>query len=232
MSERLRIALVGATGLIGRALIDQSVGREDVRILAVARREMKLPAGARMEMVVADPAEWGSVFERVRPDVLVSALGTTWNKAGKDEEAFRAVDQHLVLDTARRARASGVKRCVAVSSVGADAGSRNFYLRVKGEVERDLAKIGFDRLDILRPGLLRGQRGGERRIGERLGIIASPLADLLMQGKYRKFRSIRDRDVARAVLAFSMRKAAGKFAHDHDALMRTAKSLPLPQGER
>ena len=229
MSDRLRIAIVGATGLIGRAIVEQAVGREDVRILAVARREMKLPSGARMEMVVAEPDQWGEVFARTRPDVLISALGTTWNKAGRSEDAFRAVDQTLVLETARAAQKNGVKRCIAVSSIGADARSKNFYLRVKGEVERDLQKIGFDRVDILRPGLLRGAREQDRRLGERLGIVVSPLTDLMMQGKYRKYRSIRDGDVAKAALALSMRKAAGKFVHEHDGLMRAARSLPIPQ---
>lgn len=197
--------------------------------MAVARREMKLPSGARMEMVVADPGHWGEVFARIRPDVLISALGTTWNKSGKSEEAFRSVDQALVLETARAAQENGVKRCIAVSSIGADPYSKNFYLRVKGEVERDLLKVGFDRVDILRPGLLRGLRQQDRRLGERIGIVVSPLTDLMMHGKYRKFRSIRDSDVAKAALALSLRKAAGKFVHEHDGLMRAARSLPLPQ---
>lgn len=229
MSEPLRIALVGATGLIGQAVIAQSLGRADLRLLAIARREMKLPLGAQMEMVVASPEVWGDVFERMRPDALIIALGTTWKKAGKDEAAFRTVDQELVLQTARAAHAHGVKHCVAISSIGADASSRNFYLRVKGEVERDLARIGFTRVDILRPGLLRGQRTGDRRVGERLGIVAAPLTDLLMHGKYRKYRSIRDRDVAQAALYLAMRKAGGKFVHEHDALIRAARSLPMPQ---
>jgi len=230
MSDPTRIAIVGATGLIGRAIIDQSVGREDVRILAIGRREMKLPRGCRMEMVVADPGDWGTVFERTRPDVVVSALGTTWNKAGKNEEAFRAVDQALVLNTAKAAHQHGVKRIIAVSSIGADVAAKNFYLRVKGEVERGLLKIGFDRVDILRPGLLRGRRQSDRRAGERIGIAISPIADLLMHGKYRKYRSISDADVAQAVLTLAMRRAAGKFVHEHDALKLAAGHLPRLQG--
>lgn len=226
MSDPLSIAIVGATGLIGRTLIERSVGREDVRILAVARREMKLPVGAKMEMVVADPQEWGTVFDRVRPDVLVSALGTTWSKAGKDEAAFRAVDQHLVLDTAHAAKASGVTRMIAVSSVGADAASKNFYLRVKGEVERDLMKAGFDRLDILRPGLLRGSRQNDPRLAESLGAMVSPLMDLMLQGKYRKYRSVTAEIAADCILALALKKAAGRFVHDSDGIARAANSLP------
>ena len=226
MSERVRIALVGATGLIGKSVIQRTMGREDVRIFGIARREMTLPKGVRMEMIVADPSRWGEVLEGVRADVLVSALGTTWKKADKSEASFRAIDQDLVLNTAAAAHKTGVKRIVAVSSIGADAQSKNFYLRVKGKVERDLLKIGFDRVDILRPGLLRGERGDDRRLGERLGIALSPLADLFMHGKYRQYRSVGADDVADAAVALAMRKAAGKFKHDHDAILRAAHSLP------
>ncbi|WP_324262579.1 NAD(P)H-binding protein [Altererythrobacter sp. H2] len=226
MSEPLRIALVGATGLVGRSLIELCVGRADVRLTAIARREMALPPGARMEMFVAEPARWGEVIEAVRPQVLVSALGTTWKKAGKDEAAFRAVDQQLVLDTARAARIHGVERMIAVSSVGADATAKNFYLRVKGEVERDLAKAGFRRLDILRPGLLKGPRQDDVRPGERAASIASPLADLLLHGRLRQYRSIPALVVAEGILALALKATQGRFVHDNDAIRRASRSLP------
>lgn len=228
MSEPLRIALVGATGLIGRSLIELCVGRADVRLTAIARREMPLPPGATMEMFVAEPSHWGEVIEAVRPEVLVSALGTTWRKAGKDETAFRAVDQQLVLDTARTARSHGVERMIAVSSVGADATSKNFYLRVKGEVERDLAKAGFKRLDILRPGLLKGQRENDPRAGERIAIVASPVADLLLHGRFRQYRSIPARVVAEGILALALKSTQGRFVHDNDGIRRAARGLPRP----
>ena len=226
MSEPLRVALVGATGLVGSAVMQLAVGRSDVRLVAVARRESPLPVGARMEMFVAEPAQWGEVFEAVRPTALICALGTTWRKSGRDEEAFRAVDHDLVLDTARAAKAQGVERFVVVSSVGADAMSKNRYLRTKGEVERELGKLRFKRLDILRPGLLKGHRTSDLRPAERIGIALSPLIDLALQGRNRAYRSIRVDALARAALALAMRKAGGRFIHDSDALLRAAASLP------
>ena len=100
MSDAIRIGLIGATGLIGSTVIEQCIGREDVRLTGIARREARLPRGIRMEMFVAEPAKWGEVIEAVRPRAIICALGTTWKKAGEDETAFRAVDQDLVLDTA------------------------------------------------------------------------------------------------------------------------------------
>ncbi|WP_271439071.1 NAD(P)H-binding protein [Pontixanthobacter luteolus] len=229
MSDPVRIALVGATGLIGRTIMEESAHRADLRVLGIARREARMPTHACMEMVVAQPGEWGAVLERVKPDVIISALGTTWKKAGKDEDTFRAVDHDLVLETAQAAQKAGVKHIISISSAGADAASKNFYLRVKGETDRDLLKVGFDRVDIFRPGLLRGKREDDMRVGEKLAMIGSPLIDAMMQGKYRKYRSVPAETVGRAALALSMRKAAGKFVHDTDGIRRAANSLPVLQ---
>ena len=231
MSDAQRLCLVGATGLIGGKVIRACVGREDIRLQAIARREAQLPPGIRIEYFVADPANWHEIFEALRPKAVICALGTTWKKAGEDETAFRAVDQDLVLATARAAKDHGVERFVAVSSVGADANAKTFYLRVKGEVERELTRLRFDRLDILRPGLLIGDRQNDRRVGERLGIAAAPIANLFMHGKFRQFRGIKADLVARAAIALSKRAARGRFVHDNDAILRAANSLPVPVEE-
>ena len=224
----VRIALIGATGLVGRSLIELVVGREDVRLSAIARREIPLPPDARMEMFVADPSKWGEIFEAMRPDVLMSALGTTRKKADGSIEKFREVDYGLVLDAAQSARRFGVERMIVTSSVGAAIGSRSNYLRVKGETERDLAKLGFHRLDILRPSLLRGKREEDRRPLETIGIAAAPFVNSFLHGHYRKYRAVKANDVARAALALSLKQTRGRYLHEYDSLMRLANSLPDP----
>jgi uncharacterized protein YbjT (DUF2867 family) len=218
-----RVALVGATGLVGRQAIAIASRGDDVRILGIARREAPLPPGARMEMFVAAPDKWGEVLAALRPRALICALGTTWKKAGSTEAGFRAVDQDLVLATAEAALRAGVPNLVLVSAAGADARAKNFYLRVKGETEEAVSRAGFKRLDILRPGLLRGERGSDRRLGERLGILAAPLIDPLLRGKHERFRSIDAALVAEAALGLSLRRAGGRFTHDNEAMRRAAR---------
>lgn len=223
MSEPTRIALVGATGLVGRMVIQQASANAQIALIGIARRETPLPEGARMEMVIAEPQNWGEVIGAVEPDVLVSALGTTWKRSGRDEAAFRAVDQDLVLASARAAVKAGATGMVTVSSVGADARSKNFYLRVKGEVEKELRETGFKRLDILRPGLLRGPRERDMRIGEGLARLASPIIDPMLRGDMIKYRSITGETVAKGALELALRKAAGKFVHDNGSIWRAAR---------
>lgn len=225
MSEVRRVLLVGATGLVGTRIMQACVGRSDLRLIALTRREAPMPQGARMEMLVADPAEWEQSLATVAPDAVICALGTTWRRAGRDEAAFRAVDQELVLRVARAAKATGVSNFVLVSSVGADMASRTLYLRLKSEVETALRKLRFHRLDILRPGLLRGPRSGDRRPAERLAIILSPLLNLVLHGERRRLRAIDAGIVARAALEGAKEKARGTFVHEHDAILRLERRL-------
>jgi hypothetical protein len=66
---------------------------------------------------------------------------------------------------------------------------------------------------------------------ERLGIVAAPLANLMLQGSYRKYRAIEAATVADAALALALTKPGGRFAHDHDAILRAAASLPQLEQE-
>ncbi|MCK9543579.1 MAG: NAD(P)H-binding protein [Novosphingobium sp.] len=212
-----RICLVGASGLVGSRLMARAVGRDDVRLVGVARREVPLPEGARMEMLVAPVEGWPDAIAATGTQVLVCALGTTWRKAGKDEAAFRAVDHDLVLTVARAAKDAGIGHFILVSSVGADPASTNRYLRAKGEVEQAVGRMRFRRSDILRPGLIRGRRAEPRPL-ERAGMIVSPVIDRLLWGNWRKYRSISADILALAALALAREKAGGHFIHEHDAI--------------
>jgi uncharacterized protein YbjT (DUF2867 family) len=213
-----RLCLVGSTGLVGYTLIERAVSRSDMRIIGVARRELALPYGARMEMLLADPSGWPDAIAAANAQVMVCALGTTMAKVGKDQEAFRAIDHGLVVACARAAKQAGIEHFILVSSIGADLFAKSFYLRVKGGVEEALGRIRFRRLDILRPGLIRGQRKESRPL-ERLAMWLSPVFDLFLHGKYRKYRSIRAETLADAIFALIEQKAAGRFTHDRDGML-------------
>lgn len=234
MTGPVRVALVGATGLVGRRVIEIASAGDQVRILGIARREAPLPPGARMEMFVSEPEKWGELLDAVRPRALICALGTTWKKAGRDEAAFRSVDQDLVLATAEAAKRAGVPNMVVVSAAGADKRAKALYMRVKGETEEALTRVGFKRLDILHPGLLRGTRDGDLRFAERAAIIAAPLIDPLLSGRWEQYRSIDAGLVAEAALGLALRRAGGRFTHDNEAMRRAAREwrkAATPEGE-
>jgi uncharacterized protein YbjT (DUF2867 family) len=202
----------------GSSVIAEAVGRDDLRLVAVARREVALPKGARMEVFVAPSDAWATAIAKAQAQVLICALGITLARAGS-RDAFRKVDHDLVLAVADAARAAGIEHMIAISSVEANPGSKSFYLRTKGEVEAALGQCGFRRLDLLRPGLLRGSRDERRRL-ETAAQVGAPLLDLALHGRIRRFRSIAARDVARAALALSGEPSPGQFVHEYDGIKR------------
>lgn len=219
----VRLLLIGSTGMVGRAMMERLAGDPGFELIALARREVKLPSGTQMRL--ADPSLWPEVIDQLKPDVIVCALGTTWRKAGRDEGAFRAVDEHLVMSVARAAKDAGTGHFMFISSAGADPLAKTLYLRVKGEVERALGKLGFKRLDILRPGLLRGTRRGDLRFLESAAVLLSPVLDLIAHGGRRKYRSISVARLVDAIVGLAGAKAGGRFFHEHDGLLFAAKRL-------
>lgn len=171
----MTILLAGATGLVGS------------RVLAL--RYDIVPVGRRATGVAGEIVADFAALPALPPAlVAVSALGTTIRVAGS-QAAFRAVDHDAVLAFARAAQAAGVRHFIVITAVGADAASGVFYSRVKGEVERDLAALGFDRLDILQPGLILGPRA-ERRPVEALFQALAPLLGPLLIGGLDKYGGI------------------------------------------
>ncbi|HMO69707.1 MAG TPA: hypothetical protein PKE25_13845, partial [Novosphingobium sp.] len=86
-----------------------------------------------------------------------------------------------------------------------------------------LTRLRLRRLDIVRPGLLRGPRPGDLRPLERIAGWLAPLIDLFLTGERRRYRSIRAEVLADAVFALAKEKAGGHFVHEHDGLLRAIR---------
>ncbi len=164
----MKLLLVGATGLVGSNVLRLALA--DLRIDAViAPVRRVLPENPKLLAPIVDfedlPADaaWWAV------DAVICTLGTTMRTAGS-REAFSRVDHDYPLAVARLARQHGASTFILNSAIGADVSSRFFYNRVKGEVERDLAGIGFRSLTYIRPGVIGGDRD-EFRPAERVASV-------------------------------------------------------------
>ncbi|HKV94419.1 MAG TPA: NAD(P)H-binding protein [Candidatus Angelobacter sp.] len=219
MSARTAVVL-GASGLVGgfclRALVDSA---DYTRVLTFGRRELPPLTRAKVMQRVADLASLNAEDFRGAQDVF-SALGTTIRKAGS-QEAFRKVDLELPLRAAQEAVKAGAERFIVVSSVGADPNSKNFYLRTKGELEAELAKLPFRAVHILRPSLLIGKRQ-EFRLGESIAMKVAPLLDLLTLGPLRRYHSIKAALAGKAMVGAAKQEKAGTFVYEYDAIVNLA----------
>ena len=204
----------GATGLIGRELAAQWADTASAAGTLHLLLRRALAAGARQVVHVVD-------FQQLPALPAASSafccLGTTIKVAGS-QAAFRAVDHTAVLAFARAARAAGVQRFAVVSSLGASPRSSSFYSRVKGEMEADLAKLGFASLVIARPSLLAGNRSAlaqAPRLGERLALaISAPLTPFIPKA----WRPIQAATVARALLRATAQGEPGMRVLESGAL--------------
>jgi len=190
------VALAGATGLVGRAILEGLLADRTVTAVhALGRRKL----GVAHAKLTSHVVEFAALPALPPLDEVYITLGTTIKVAGS-QAAFRAVDFDANLAVARAALAAGARHAGLVSAMGADAESRVFYSRVKGELEQALAQLPFDGLVIARPSLLTGNREAldqpERPL-ERLSMFVGRFLGPLIPANYRPIAAA---DVARALL--------------------------------
>lgn len=209
--------LLGATGLVGRHTLARLAADDRwARVVTLDRRPLPR-ASARHEPHVVDFDRLGDLNEALfAVDSLFCALGTTIKQAGS-QDAFRRVDLEIPAAAARRARAAGATQALLVSAMGADADSRIFYNRVKGEAEAAVAHAGFEAVQIVQPSLLTGDRD-ETRVGEQVGEAVLGFLEPLLLGPLRKLRPTAADDVAAALVALAAAKRPGVNRYEPEAI--------------
>ena len=196
------VLLFGATGLVGGYVLEQLIADITVLNITVISRTPIAVSKPKMKVVVSDLKNLKTISTFFNEaDTIFCCLGTTIKKV-KTKEAFKAVDYDLPLAIARMAKEKGVKKFIALSSLGADPESRNFYLRTKGEMERDIAVYQFQKLAFLRPSMLIGPRK-EFRFAERMMLMLMVLITPFLRGKLKKYRAINAQSVAKAMIHIS-----------------------------
>ena len=211
-----RAVITGATGLVGRYLTAELAKKPELETIIALVRKVPDWAGDRsvegVEWREIDFSKIAAEAEAAHADVALSVLGTTQNKAGS-REAFAKVDRDYVVAFADGAQRGGADQFVLISSVGADPSSPSFYLKIKGQAERAIQGLGYERLDIFRPGLLMGSRN-EFRLTEEIGKVVSPLLTPLLPGPLSRFRGVDAITVARAMAAaVDLSNDNGRFVH-------------------
>lgn len=173
----MKILLLGATGLVGRHVLSLALADDRVsQVVAPTRHPLaehaKLYAPiVDFEQLPDEAALWGV-------DAVICALGSTLKAAGS-KAAFRRVDYRYPLACAELAKKWHCPTFVLTSALAANANSPFFYSRVKGQLEQDLALMGFDSLTFVRPNVISGDRPQER-LGEVVVIrIISFLSPIL-----------------------------------------------------
>ena len=221
-SDGLRSAvLLGATGLVGGHCLDLLLADPAYGRVTTLGRRASGRAHPRLDERVGEVE--GLVGEHASfagADVFC-CLGTTIRAAGS-QEAFRRVDHDIPVHAARVASAQGARHFLLVSAAGADAGSRVFYNRVKGETEAEVGAFPFAGVALLRPSLLLGDRQ-ERRPAEAAAQKVAPLLAPLLVGPLRKYRAVHASVVAAALVKLARAGVRGTRVLESDEIERLGR---------
>jgi uncharacterized protein YbjT (DUF2867 family) len=196
--EAKKALVFGATGLVGSELVKQLLADERYAAVTVFVRRDPGIVHPKLTSRIVDIADVKSYASGLAGDELYICLGTTIKKAGSIK-AMEVADRDVPAAVARAAHDNGVRSVAVVSSIGADDSSRNYYLRIKGEMEREIAATGFSRTVIVRPSILLGKRN-EHRFGEEVGKTVMKGLRFLLVGGLRKYRGIEASDVAKGMV--------------------------------
>lgn len=207
------VLILGATGQVGQALLELALQHPEIsRVVAPTRRP--LPPHANLDNPLVDFEQLPEDAAWWKADLTLCALGTTLRQA-KSKAGFYRVDHDYVLAAAKLARRAGTSTFGFVSSLGADASSRLFYLKVKGETEQALGTLGFVSLVIVRPSLLIGGTRANARPLEAFGLfLGKHLASLLP----RRYRAITTHQVAKSLLDACLSASAGLHVIESEQL--------------
>ncbi|MEE4115467.1 MAG: NAD(P)H-binding protein [Marinilabiliaceae bacterium] len=193
----------GATGLIGTYLVEELIQNMGyTAIKSFTRRKLDIEHIKLIEHVV-DVEDVASYADKLRGDDLFICLGTTRKKAGSIKR-YEELDRDMPVNIAEAALSRGVKKVAVVSSLGANENSGSYYSRIKGEMEKGIEKLPFEKVLIARPSLLLGERK-ESRPMEKAAIVFYKIFSFLLIGKLKFYRAIHGRDVARAMIELLVR---------------------------
>jgi len=166
--------IIGATGLVGSEILNYLLEDQRTNMVKIfVRRPTEITHPKLQEHIVDFERmhEWRNLLVG---DILFSALGTTIKQVGT-REAQRIVDYDYQLRVAQSAKINGTQNYVLVSAASAHPKSNFSYTRIKGDLERDILKLGFQKTTIIRPGILKGPRAVKRFFEQTAGSVLSYL---------------------------------------------------------
>jgi uncharacterized protein YbjT (DUF2867 family) len=198
----MKTALVfGSTGLVGGHLLDQLIKNENYNKIKLFVRSEIIINDLKVEIVKTDFNNIEKHKEEMTGDHCYFCIGTT-KQNSPDKEEYRRVELDLPKQIAQITKSNSVNSFVFVSSGYADPNSSGDYLKFKGLVEEELKRLSFNKLGIMRPSFLIGDRK-EKRLGEKLGIFVFKLLSPLFLGPLKKMKPIHSEKVAKAMIKIS-----------------------------
>lgn len=205
-----KAVILGASGLVGSFLIKELLASKEIeKVYALGRSDLNIDH-PKLEQHLGDLLSDEFWDIDIKADLIYVCIGTTQKKT-PDQDLYQKIDYGIPVQAGKWAKAKGFKRLLVISSLGADAGSSNFYLRTKGKMEEALLKSEINTV-ILRPSMILGPRQ-EKRILESLGKGLFKLLNPLIPKRY---RGVEAEDIAKAMFRLSLADNAPEIIFSDD----------------
>ena len=210
----MKILVAGSTGLVGKTLITDFLKEHEV--IAISRRPFVFPNNVKQELI-----DFNKDFSLKPADHFFICLGYPLElldliyMRDKIKPKFEEVDFGLVIKLAKMALDIGIKDISVISSVMADKNSLNHYLKIKGEMEEEIKKLPFNKINIFRPSHLLGER--ENKIGLDVQIFekVTNIFGQVLPSQLKDFKNVEARTLAKNMVteAFSNKTGVSYFSH-------------------
>ncbi len=193
-----KAVVFGASGFIGGYLLEELLADAEYELVTVVVRKALAVTHPKLKMLIGDRTHLNELKGQLVADDVFIALGTT-RKHTPDLQEYYKVDHDYPVQAAQMARQNGAKTVCMVTAVGADSRSNVFYIRTKGDAERDVISLGYDHTHIFRPSMLMGNRKEFRLMEKCIIGIWTVLNPLIVGKRFSKYKGIKGNDVARAM---------------------------------
>lgn len=209
--------IIGATGLTGQALLSQLL-KDDFfnHVVVFVRKKIDITHNKLAQHCI-DFNALDSYKDLVKGDVVFCCMGTTIKVAGS-QDAFKKVDFTYPIEFAKIAKQNNINVFCLQSSLGADAKSNNFYLKVKGETEQAIQQLHFNSFASFRPSMLLGNRN-EFRLGEKIGKVVMQALSFMFIGKLKRYKAIHVNQVAIAMIKHAKSDKVGNAIIENEEML-------------
>ena len=195
----MKTALIfGSSGLVGKNLLSQAINNSNYSKIKIFVRSSPDISDRKIEIINTDFKDLEIIKNLITGDDCFFCIGTT-KKNSPDKNEYRRVELDLPKKIAQISKSNNVKSFIFVSSGFADPKNSGDYLKFKGLVEEEIKSLNFEKIGILRPSFLLGNRK-ENRVGEKIGIFIFKILSPIFFGPIKKMKPIHSEIVAKAMI--------------------------------
>jgi len=211
-----QVTLFGATGLIGSYLLELLLKDSDIHLINVVGRNPFHLQHDKINNIVIDFEDVSSISNSITgSEAVFVSIGTTMSKVNGDKIKYKSVDFDIIFNIANACKQKNINQFIYVSSLGANANSSNFYLRLKGEIDEAVAKLNLNSTSVFRPSVLLGKRN-ESRPGEKIMQFVMPLLDFMIPSNS---KAIKAEDVAKSMLNTTKNYKTGLHIYQYSQII-------------